>query len=104
MMITLLEAIDRLVSQGFTEHFAVRGTHLRGLDSGALFESNEVVICGFDRVEGISDPDDLAIVYALETHRGLRGTLADAFGVYASPVIGAFLDKVSIRPQERSRP
>ena len=46
------------------------------------------------RSSGDSDPDDEGIVYAIETVTGLRGTLADAFGVYASPVIGAFLSRI----------
>jgi len=36
----------------------------------------------------------MAIVYAIETVNGTRGTLVDAFGVYASPAISAFLDRV----------
>ena len=45
----------------------------------------------FHRVEGVSDPDDMAIVYAIESKSGVRGTFADAFGVYADPaaVFGA---------------
>jgi hypothetical protein len=77
---TLSEAIDEFVEQGFT----------------ATFEAHDVVIRGFERFEGISDPDDMSIVYAMETKSGMRGTLADAFGVYANPVISAFVDEVAI--------
>jgi len=96
-METLAEAIDELEQQGFTEHFGVRGDQLRGFDSGATFKASDVVIRGFDRFEGISDPDDMSIVYAIESLSGMRGTLTDAFGVYSNPVISAFVNNVAIR-------
>jgi len=37
----------------------------------------------------------MSIVYAIETGNGVRGTLTDAFGVYADPSVGAFIRKVS---------
>jgi len=95
MMRALSEVMALRAREGFTEHFAVCGDHLLGLDSGTRFDAHEVVIRGFDRFEGVSDPDDEEIVYAIETITGLRGTLADAFGVYASPVIGAFMGRVA---------
>jgi hypothetical protein len=45
----------------------------------------------------MSDPDDMAIVYAIEGKGGIRGTLADAFGVYSDPATGAVLKDVPIR-------
>jgi hypothetical protein len=39
----------------------------------------------------------MAIVYAIESTDGTRGSLVDAFGTYASPTVSAFLDDVPIR-------
>jgi hypothetical protein len=36
----------------------------------------------------------MAILYAIETRSGVRGTLADAFVVYADPLVGAFMREV----------
>jgi len=49
------------------------------------------------RFEGASDPDDMSVVYAFESHDGSRGIIADAFGLYANPDLGGFLEKVKIR-------
>jgi hypothetical protein len=38
----------------------------------------------------------MAILYAIEGEAGVRGTLADAYGVYADPAIGAALKDVPI--------
>jgi hypothetical protein len=94
MMKTLSEAMESLVRRGFTEHFGVRGDQLRGFESGTTFGSQDVIIREYDRFEGVSDPDDMAILYALESSSGIRGTLVDAFGAYSNPAISAYLKRV----------
>jgi hypothetical protein len=96
MMPTLSDAIERLIAQGFTEHFGVVGDRLRAFESGKTFAAHEVVIQEYDRFEGVSDPDDMSIVYAIESVQGTRGFLVDAFGIYASPVVSNFLAGVPI--------
>ena len=93
-MRTLSEAMENLVRRGFTEHFGVRGDQLRGFESGKTFGSQDVIIREYERFEGVSDPDDMAIIYALESASGLHGTLVDAFGVYSNPAISAYLGRV----------
>jgi hypothetical protein len=90
-MRTMSEAMESLVPRGFTEHFGVRGDELRGFESGKTFGSQDIII---ERFEGISDPDDMAILYALESSSGIRGTLVDAFGVYSNPAISVYLRRV----------
>ena len=97
-MKTLSAAIERLVRRGFTEHFGVRGDRLRGFESGKMFRADEITIREYDRFEGVSDPDDMAILYAIESSGGTRGTLVDAFGVYSNPAISAYLRRVPLPP------
>lgn len=97
MMPTLSDAIERLIAQGFTAHFGVVGDQLRAFESGKAFAAHEVVIQEYDRFEGVSDPDDMSIVYAIESVQGTRGFLVDAFGVYSSPAVSNFLAAVPIR-------
>ena len=96
-MNTLSSAIERLARRGFTAHFGVVGDRLRAFDSRKTFGARELIIRDFQRFEGVSDPGDMAIVYAIETADGTRGSLVDAFGTYANPTVGAFLDDVPIR-------
>ena len=105
-MKTLSEAIEGLVRRGFTEHFGVRGEQLRGLESEKTFRPDDVTIREYERFEGVSDPDDMAILYAIESSSGTRGTLVDAFGVYSDPGISAFLERVPFAgagPRGRAR-
>jgi hypothetical protein len=62
--------------------------------------ADEVTIRGCHRFEGASDPDDMAIVYAIESLDGTRGSLVDAFGVYSTAAVSAFLQPVPIRRRE----
>jgi hypothetical protein len=93
--------MDGLASSGFVEHFGVRGDELRSFDSGRRFSAHQVVVREYHRFEGVSDPDDMAIVYAIEGEGGVRGTLVDAFGAYSDPTVSAFLARVPIRGARR---
>lgn len=99
--LTLACTIDDLASLGFVEHFGVRGHELRSFDSGRRFSPRQVVVREYHRFEGVSDPDDMAIVYAIEGEGGVRGTLVDAFGAYSDPTVSAFLAEVPIRGARR---
>jgi hypothetical protein len=94
---TLAGVIGELALRGFTEHFTAVEGGLRGEDSGRTFPSSQVAIRGYYRFEGVSDPGDMSIVYAIEAKDGVRGTLADAFGVYADPRVGAVVKDVVLR-------
>src|SRR6059036_1301014 len=71
---TLAGAIDDLARRGFTESLAVVGNELRTTKTQKIFRPDEVVIREYRRFEGVSDPDDMSIVYAIETEGGIRGT------------------------------
>ena len=94
---TLSGVLDDLKARGFAEHFRVVDHHrLRALDAGSTFAPSQVSVSECYRFEGVSDPDDMSIVCAIETGSGVRGTLVDAFGVYSDPDVGAFLDDVAL--------
>ena len=90
------ETIDHLNRQGFTAHFGVIANRLRELGTGLTFRADELRICDCFRFEGASDPGEMAIVYAIESRTGVRGTLVDALGVYANPAISEFVARVAI--------
>jgi hypothetical protein len=89
-------ALEALRTRGYTASFVVESGRLRLADGGRVFQPDEVTIREYRRFEGASDPDDMSIVYALESSDGIRGTLVDAFGVYASPGVTAVMDRVKM--------
>ena len=91
---TLASVMQDLAARGFTEQFKAGPGGLLAVRTKQTFAPSEVIIREDYRFEGESDPDDMSIVYAIETRTGVRGTLADAFGVYADPRVGAFIRTV----------
>ena len=93
----MLEAIQELKKRGFTANFEFLNQEFRDVDSGRTFKADELTIVEHYRFEGASDPDDMSVVYAIESDDGPRGIIADAFGLYANPDLGGFLENVKIR-------
>ena len=91
-------AITALERRGFTAQFAAHGPHLRVTHSDRRFRPEDVRIRDYYRFEGVSDPDDMSVVYALEARDGTRGVLVDAFGSYADPAVGALLSRMLVEP------
>jgi hypothetical protein len=98
---TLAGVMDEVGRRGFTEHFMPADGAVRAVGSGTRFSADQVTISEYYRFEGISDPDDMSILYAIETLSGVRGTLVDAFGVYADPRVGDFVEAVAVRRTAR---
>ena len=93
---TMTCAIADLARRGFTTDMRAMGGALRTATGETLWPQ-DIVIREVYRFEGVSDPDDTEILYAIESVSGVRGTLADAFGVYADPATGLALQDVPIR-------
>lgn len=91
---TLDRVIEELKGRGFVERFRVIGNRLRAIESGRMFDGEDVTIREYQRFEGMSDPDDASVIYAIETQDGTKGLLVDAFGPYADPEVGRFLERV----------
>lgn len=89
-------AIEALRRRGFTATFRAEDRGLRVAGTDRVWSPEEVAIREYYRFEGASDPDDMAVVYALESDDGTRGVLVDAFGAYADPAVGAVLDRMRI--------
>jgi hypothetical protein len=93
---TVTEALADLARRGFIANFEYLDGALTAVDSGRTFGAEELTIVEHHRFEGASDPEDMAVVYAIESRDGVRGVVVDAFGVYADPELGEFLRTVTI--------
>jgi len=94
---TVSEAIEGLKARGYTTDFEFINGQFRGIMDGRFFNADELTIVENYRFEGITNPDDESIVFAIESKDGARGVLVDAYGVYADPELAAFLENVSMR-------
>jgi hypothetical protein len=95
-MTSLVTVEKKLNSQGYTHDFTVRDGRLTTMDddSAATFSPEEITIVDYFRFEGESNPDDMAILYAIETFDGTKGTISAAYGVYADQEVDQFILQV----------
>ena len=103
-MRSLSYCMDKAVEQGYTANFQVIGLFMHQVDTGLSYAPDQVHIVDYFRFEGQSDPDDNSILYIIETTDGSKGTIADAYGLYANRQIGDFFVEVDdIQKKKTSR-
>jgi hypothetical protein len=77
----LTDTINRFRARGYTADFAVDGQQLRCSRCGERHRAEDADIVDVARFEGMSDPDDEAVLFALHCHDcGARGLLVTAYG------------------------
>ena len=103
-MTDLQKCLKKLETQGYNDQFKVEKKMLQSLtDAKKKYKAKDVKAANFYRFEGISDPDDMSILYAIETCDGRKGTLIDAYGHYSDDDTGAFMQDVDINKKVSSR-
>jgi hypothetical protein len=94
---TDLEKVQtNLEKYGYTEQFRVEKGKLVSMETKKSFKPKDVKAVNFYRFEGISDPDDMSILYAIETCDGSKGTLTDAYGRYSDDDTSDFMKQVEV--------
>ena len=93
-MKSLSTCLNRIVLDGYTEDFKVTEEGLQGMNNHTVYQPTQLQVVNFFRFEGMSDPDDNAVLYVIETEDGTKGTLTDAYGNYSDDDTGAFMKKV----------
>lgn len=103
-MTDLEKCLAKLEVDGYTDQFRVENKHLQSLtDEKKKYKAKDIKTVNFYRFEGISDPDDMSILYAIETADGQKGTLIDAYGRYSDDETGAFMQEVDVNKKVSSR-
>ena len=103
-MKSLTSCFNRMVSDGYTDDFKVTEQGMESLKTGKVYHAQDVDVVNFFRFEGVSDPDDMAILYVIETSDGTKGTLIDAYGTYSDPNVNTFIlevDKIRKKTEKR---
>jgi len=96
-MTELERCVKKLEGDGYIDQFKVEKGKLISLtDSKRKYKAKDVMALNFFRFEGDSNPDDMSILYAIETSDGHKGTLIDAYGNYSDDDTGEFMQEVDI--------
>jgi hypothetical protein len=93
-MATETRCLFKVKEKGFIDRYHVQDLSLLCLDNMRIYRPDEIAVVNFYRFEGISNPDDMSIIYAIETSDGRKGTLIDAYGIYADSAVGDLMNEI----------
>lgn len=91
---TLSEAVNGLKKRGFVTDFNLEENCL--VCHGDKFDINDFEIVELHRFEGNTDPSDEAIVYAIESVKGIKGILVSGYGISAEGMSAEMAKKLSM--------
>jgi hypothetical protein len=97
------KCLNKLEAEGYTDQYKVEKGKLHDLTNDKKYKPRDVKAVNFFRFEGITNPEDMSILYAIETSDGRRGTLVDAYGLYADDDTSTFMQEVEIFKKTVSR-
>ena len=105
-MTTVSEVLNKLKKEGYTVDFNLDNNCLICHGNSLQIYPDEFLVDEHYRFEGISDPGDEAIVYAISSARhNVKGTLVDGYGIYSeganSDLIKALKEKAAPATQEK---
>ena len=83
---TISEAVDDLRKRGYTIDFNLGFNGVQSHKSSVALAPDKFAITEVYRFEGETDPDDEAVVYAIESRDGHKGVLVNGYGISADPV------------------
>lgn len=83
---TLSEAVNDLQLRGYTYDFNLKPECLTCASLDLEIHPEEFQVDELHRFEGMSSTDDNSILYAISSKNGVKGTLVDAYGMYAENI------------------
>ncbi len=76
---TLSQAVNALTEEGYLDDFRANETQITGSVSGKKYLPEELKIVDFFRFEGMTDPQDETVVFAIQAQDGNKGTLVMSY-------------------------
>lgn len=93
---TLSEAMIDLKKSGYTVDFNVHSDRIESADAQFTLKPEEFHVDEVHRFEGMTSPDDSAVLYAISSSKGVKGLLVDAYGAYSEALSPTMIDKLRI--------
>jgi hypothetical protein len=93
---TLVNATNDLNSRGYDNTFKFENGKLICFQNDKPYGPNDIVIEEQYRFEGMTNPSDSSIVFAVKCKDGVKGTVVSAYGPYANADLLQFMDELEI--------
>lgn len=83
MMDTLSETINYLQKLGYINSFEIKNGKFICIENNKSYQPSDLQILETYRFEGKSDPDDMSILFVLESNDKTKGLFIEAYGTYS---------------------
>ncbi len=93
---TLSKGVDDLTEKGYKLDFNLCPDKIECKSEKLEYGPQEFEVDEFHRFEGMTNPDDMSILYAITTNDGKKGTLVDAYGAQNEPRHEEMIKKMKI--------
>ncbi|GGW87034.1 hypothetical protein [Salegentibacter mishustinae] len=95
---TLSQAINKLkLEEGYEHDFNLLDEEIELKAENETFGVEDFDVDKVLRFEGMSNPDDNAILYAITTSKGYKGVLVDGYGVSSGQVSKEMIKKLDLK-------
>ncbi len=96
---TLSEALDGLRKQGFTQDYNLKADHLHCQPDDIVLRPADFDVVDVYRFEGMTDPANEAVLYAIEAKNGNKGVLVDGYGASSESISAEMAEKLRYTPE-----
>ncbi|MCM4157133.1 phosphoribosylpyrophosphate synthetase [Gramella sp. AN32] len=95
---TLSQAINKLkLEEGYEHDFNLLDEKIEIKSAKESFGVEEFEVDKVLRFEGMSNPDDNAILYAITTTNGKKGVLTDGYGISGGQISKKLMNKLDLK-------
>ena len=96
---TLTEALEGLRQEGYTQDFNLKPDYLHCQPDNIELRPADFDIVDVYRFEGMTNPADESVLYAIEAKNGHKGVLVDAYGPYSEAISSEMAEKLRYTPK-----
>ena len=93
---TSTEAMIALKNKGYTEDFNLHPEWLVCSSLDMRLRPEEFHVDEVIRFEGMNDPDDSEVLFAISSTKGVKGLLIDAYGAYSDSLSAEMVRKLKV--------
>ena len=93
---TLSQAMADLKERGYSSDFNLHPEWIEFVPMNLKLGPSQFHIDEVHRFEGMTDPSDSSVLYAISTPQGVKGVLVDAYGAYAESLSTEMIKRLKV--------
>ena len=93
---TLTEALTDLKARGYVNDFNLHPEWIECPAMEVRLHPTQFHVDEVHRFEGMTNPDDSSVLYAISSSKAIKGVLIDAYGTYAESLSPLMIQKLKI--------